>query len=290
MGELKIDTQKDPEVLYIVFPKLMDKNYSNKLSLQVKEWLIQPYIFYILDFSDVKEIKQSCYPTLLQFQKNAKQNHKTIITIKLNEQILMQVKNDGIMNALNIVENEEKFIADFRKALLVESKETPIKHKIDVNLINPFLSATKMIIETEMKTSCDPDKPYLADVNNKTYIDPIAIVGIMTITTDKFKGSITLAFPEDVFIQIYNAWLGETSEKITPEMQDAAAELLNIIYGTAKSELNSKEGYQLKPVLPTILIGEKLNIRQQTMNKIIILPFSTVFGKFQIEISNEALN
>ena len=284
MGAYKLSTESlNSDTFRVEFPEVMDKDFSQTLNTAIKEWLIQSSNFYIFDFKFVKDLKQSCYPSLLQFQKLLKQNNKILISHNLNSNLLHQVKTDGIFNVLNVVSNPEETINEIKD----KNKPQLVKSKIDVTLINPFLAATKMTIEKQTKIICNPLKPYLADVNNKKYEQPIAIVGIMTISTEKFKGSISLAFPEKVFLKIYEEMLGETAESITNEKQDAAAELLNIIYGTAKAELNSKEGYKLIPVLPTVLAGEKLNIRQQTSQKIIILPFETPIGQFQIEISND---
>jgi chemotaxis protein CheX len=78
--------------------------------------------------------------------------------------------------------------------------------------------------------------------------------------------------------------VGEKHQKITPELEDAAGELLNMIFGQAKTVLNDQKGYTLDRALPTILSGEKLSLRHQGHATAIILPFESAVGSFHIEV------
>ena len=71
----------------------------------------------------------------------------------------------------------------------------------------------------------------------------------------------------------------------TKELQDAAAEILNIIYGTVKATVNKTTDYALQPAIPTVFVGEKIKIHQKIVGKIIILPFESSAGAFQMEIA-----
>ena len=281
MKTSSIKQKVEGNILKIELPELMDKDFSTELAVEVKQWLLQPTVLYALDFKNVREMKQSCYHSLLVFSQNIKMADKKIVSYNFKEQIENQVKLDGISSALN-------YVIDFNKYLSQEFPKTAAAPQLDVKIINPFLMATKNTLEKQANVKCEPLKPVLASVDGKTYIEPIALAGVISLSTDTFKGTITLAFSEKVFLSIYESMIGEKHEKINNEIKDAAGEILNIIYGTAKTVLNQEHGYQLKPALPTVLSGEKINIRQQTKNKVIVLPFNTQFGQFQVEISFEA--
>ena len=77
--------------------------------------------------------------------------------------------------------------------------------------------------------------------------------------------------------------VGESHDNITEEVQDAAGELLNIIFGQAKTVLKGKN-YVLERAIPTVLVGEKLRIRYKTKIPTIVLPFESSAGSFHIEI------
>jgi chemotaxis protein CheX len=157
------------------------------------------------------------------------------------------------------------------------------RSNIDVEFINPFLHATKKTLEVQANTPLKLLKPFL----KKTPAKDVAIAGVISLISDKFNGSITLCFPAGVFLKIYENMFGEKHTAITKELEDAAGELLNIIYGQAKIELNAKAGYDLKKALPTVLTGEKINISQQGRVPTVVLPFETDAGVFHIEIESE---
>ncbi len=83
---------------------------------------------------------------------------------------------------------------------------------------------------------------------------------------------------------LYNRMFDEENSEINEEIEDAAGEILNIIYGQAKAELNDQKGYQLKKAIPTVLTADKLKIRQQGPGPVVVLPFDSQAGKFHIEI------
>ncbi|OFZ54911.1 MAG: hypothetical protein A2428_11685 [Bdellovibrionales bacterium RIFOXYC1_FULL_54_43] len=155
---------------------------------------------------------------------------------------------------------------------------------MDVEFINPFIRATQVTLETQANTPVKIGKPYLKR-DEKISFD---IAGVISLTSNAFKGSIALCFPAKVFLAIYSNLLGEKHDVITKEIEDAAGEILNIIFGQAKAELNHKAGYQIQKAIPTIVRGTNLEVHHLTRNVAVILPFETDSGVFHLEISTEA--
>jgi CheY-specific phosphatase CheX len=77
--------------------------------------------------------------------------------------------------------------------------------------------------------------------------------------------------------------LGETYEELTKDLEDGAAELLNIIFGQAKVGLNEK-GYKISKAIPTIIRGESLRMRHSSLQPTMKIPFTSAAGSFVIEI------
>jgi chemotaxis protein CheX len=129
-----------------------------------------------------------------------------------------------------------------------------------------------------------PGKPYLKGKVPTTGID---IAGIIGLTSARFQGSIALCFPEPTFLAVLSNMLGETYSQITPDLEDGAGELMNIIFGQAKVELNEL-GHTIEKAIPTVVRGQSLAIRHHSHCPTIVLPF-TLENKstFQIEISVE---
>ncbi|OFZ03677.1 MAG: hypothetical protein A2070_14450 [Bdellovibrionales bacterium GWC1_52_8] len=163
--------------------------------------------------------------------------------------------------------------------------KTPAKAKFDVKFINPFITATKATFEMQANTPIRIGKPFLKKEDDKVAID---IAGVISLTSPAFHGSIALCFPAKVFLAIYSNMLGEKHETITREIEDAAGEMLNIIFGQAKAELNDKAGYQIQKAIPTIVRGNQLEVHHLVRNIAVVLPFETDAGSFHLEVSTEA--
>ena len=82
--------------------------------------------------------------------------------------------------------------------------------------------------------------------------------------------------------------LGEEYTEITPDLQDGVAELLNIVFGQAKTTLNER-GYALDMAIPNIVSGDSVNLDSITKGKTVVVPFETEFGPFYIEIAIQGI-
>lgn len=155
---------------------------------------------------------------------------------------------------------------------------------IDVNFINPFVMAVKVVMETQVRMPLTPCKPFLKKAGDQL---PMEIAGVIGLVSSEFRGSIAICFRAEVFLSVYQSMVGEKHEKITPEIEDAAGELLNMIFGQAKTVLNDQKGFNFEKALPTVLVGEKLKIRHQGPHPAIVLPFDSPAGAFHLEILME---
>lgn len=272
-----MNVRTEDNKITLELPHCIDLEFVELMTKEMPQWLLKPVDVFILDFTQVEELKRSSYRTLILFSQYVKKSEKKIESKNIKAHIDRQMKADGVSSAFNITE-VSAMIKRGPTAIATDSD------KLDVSLINPFLDATIKTLEVQARVSCTPQKPKVSSIGTKVSDFPVSIAGVITVSTAKYQGSITLAFPEHVFLKICESMFGEKMESITGEVEDAAGELLNIIYGTAKSVLNGQHGYELAPALPTVLSGERINIRQQTNDKVIVLPFDTPHGQFQIEI------
>lgn len=255
----------------ILCPINLDKNAAVDFAEQVKVWLPTEAIAFVLDLNGVNLLSRDFYKAVIDLKNSLKNDEKGLHSINVNPTIARQLKQDGMEKVFSPME-----------------PETPVKPKtqaaaVEVGVINPFLAATMNTLEVQCKTKVVPQKPYM----KKEQVPNVAIAGVISLISKGFAGSIVLCFNEATFLKIYERMLGEKAEKVTPEIQDAAGELLNIIYGTAKTELNQK-GYNFDRALPTVLTGEKLSIRQTGSQPVMIVPFQGDIGTFHIEIEFSA--
>jgi chemotaxis protein CheX len=258
-------------IQFIVCPAIIEVKDSAAMEATIKGWLISPSKIHILDFKNVGLLRQSSYRHFVLYNQTLKANNKVLFCINVSVSVRAQIKQEGLTGVFVVVSTVEE-------AKRRASGPRPV---IDVDFINPFIMATRAVIETQARTPLTPGKPSLRKPNERI---PMEIAGVIALTCSEFTGSISICFRADVFLKLYENMVGEKHEVITREIEDAAGEILNIIFGQAKTVLNDKKGYTLEKALPTILVGEKLQLHHQSRNPAIVLPFESPAGAFHLEV------
>ena len=112
------------------------------------------------------------------------------------------------------------------------------------------------------------------------------IAAILGMSGSAMSGSIALCMPSATFLGIVNRMLGENYAQITQENSDAAGELLNIVYGLARNQINLK-GFDFAPAIPTVVRGEKLELSGpgQGGGLIAEIRCETDLGPFHVEVT-----
>ncbi len=156
--------------------------------------------------------------------------------------------------------------------------------KIDVNFINPFIEGTIETLKVQCSFTPKASRPFLKGKGPEIITDIAAVIGL---TSPAFNGSVAVCFPKNIFLNIMERMLGEKYEEIGEELEDGACELLNIIFGQAKRNLNEK-GYQIEKAIPTIVRGSGVAIKHLSEGPTVVIPFETEIGIFHIEIATQA--
>ncbi len=260
--------EENKDVVMIRCPAVLDAAAAKIFTDQSKSWMLSSAPAYVLDFKAVKEIKREFYRAVLQLRALLKQDDKVIYSLNLPADVFRQIKHDGVETAFCPIASLDEVI-----------KRKKASMNINVSFINPFLVSAQKTFEVQCQTPSKVQRPFL----KKETTPNIAIAGVLTLISNGFSGSVVICFPQAVFLKIYNNMFGESHEKILPEMENAAGELLNIIYGGAKTELN-KNGFNFQKALPTVLVGDELKVRQAGSAPTVVVPFETDAGLFHIEI------
>ena len=156
--------------------------------------------------------------------------------------------------------------------------------QLDVKFLKPFVDGTLNTLKIQCQLEATTEKPYIKGKQPQPEFEIAAVIGI---TSNAFNGTITLLFPEKVYLTLMSNMLGETFTEITSDLQDGAAELLNIIFGGAKVAL-SNQGYSVQKAIPTVVRGKLLQTTHLGSAGIFVLPFTTTAGVFHIEIGVDA--
>lgn len=153
---------------------------------------------------------------------------------------------------------------------------------MDANLINPFINATYHVLSTMAFTQCKVGKPYLKK-DDKAKGDVSGVIGI---TGDR-NGTIAVTFDQGSILKIVSNMFGEEMTELNHEVADAVGELLNMISGQARRELETA-GRLFHAAIPTVISGQGHSVTHYTDGPKIAIPFSTDGGVFTIEVCLES--
>ncbi len=271
-----MQTHEIDGIHFIKCPPVVDQ--FPKLEDEIKVWTESPAIIHIVDLADVTDFKQKGYRTFILFHTALKAKSKSLFAINASPQLVKQLSQDGLSGILTIVRDKQEALA--------KAKSQAKKGSIDAEFIRPFITGTVSVLQTQCNMPVTPGKPRLKVEEENNVIQ---IAGVISLSNPAFTGSICLCFSSSVFLKLYENMVGEVHAQITSDIEDAAGEILNMIFGAAKTILNDHKGYTLDRALPTILSGEKLKLRQNGRGSTIVIPFETTAGPFHIEIMVEKI-
>ncbi len=150
---------------------------------------------------------------------------------------------------------------------------------MDVKYINPFVNAVIHTLATMLGKMPERLAPALKDTN----VAHGDISGIIGFAGQNVYGSVALSFPQETALKIYNLMMGETVGKISKEVQDTVGELVNIVAGGAKTELD-EEGLAFRISIPTVVVGKNHTIAHKGNSPVVCIPFKLEACTFVMEI------
>lgn len=152
---------------------------------------------------------------------------------------------------------------------------------MDVQYINPFISATVHVLKTMAHTEAKPGKPYLKK-DKVAQGDVSSLIGL----TGDVSGTISVSFTEKSILSIVTNMFGEEVPSLNDEIGDAVGEIANMISGQARQTLESM-GRPLQAAIPSVIMGKGHQITHITNHPVVAIPFQTNNGGFTIEVSFE---
>lgn len=277
MSALDLVTEEKNGVLIIKFPGVLEATASEEMEKHIKMWLIKDIKLFVFDFGATLHFDHNLYKSIIHFKKNLQKVEKTLATISVSQKLKSEFNTAGIGHVFNIQKNLNE--AYVHAGIRVQS---PKKIQLDTNFINPFIKGAQITFETQVGLKITAGKPFIKKANELP--GEFAIAGIINLTCAHFTGAVSIVFSKSTFLNIYNKMLDENISEITDEVKDGAGELLNIIYGLAKKELNEL-GYRLEKAIPTILYGSNIKVHSNKNCPTIALPFQSESGEFFIEVN-----
>lgn len=148
-----------------------------------------------------------------------------------------------------------------------------------VEYINPFINSTINTFKNFLGTDLKVGKPYIFDnKNNSIRYDISGIIGL----AGDVKGSVVVSFPKLVALKIVSKFLNEQIKIFGDDIIDTIGELINIITGNAKKDL---EKYKIMISLPSIIKGPNHQINWMQGIPVITIPFESDYGPLYLFLS-----
>jgi CheY-specific phosphatase CheX len=184
------------------------------------------------------------------------------------------------------VGNKQLFSNGVQEAL--KDFSLPPEQSTKINFIKGFIQTTPRIIYVQTQVLCKQKK--LSIKKGDLGLLPGDISGIVTVSAPELHYAILLCFPRDTFLKLMSKMLGETFSELNKDIQDGAAETLNIIYGQVRS-LTESNNPNLKASIPIVFVGNRITTLefhdrgtiQFEEGKVVAIPFETELGEFFIE-------
>ncbi len=269
MGAQKIDTTANQEFHILKLPDLAFKHVCSDVEVQIKESLARANEFHVLDFSAVTGLDQNALGLLMRFQLDLKKIDKRLFSINVSGTLHNEFKQRGIDKAFAIFASTN----DITKEL--QTNQAP---KVDADVLKTFVKSAAKAFEGQVKIQITPGK---ISTKSQIFEADDVVAGRVNVKVEGFKGSVTICFSEAVFKKIYKLILDDDIEKVDKDTADAAGELMNMIYGHAKTILNQTRNIALPPALPIILLNPKV---EKATTLVLCMPFTSEAGPFRIEI------
>lgn len=225
----------------------------------------------ILDFKLTRKISEEFVSEFGPLSKKLKEENQEIVSINVSAEVKQMLVAKGITALFNL---GAKF------AIPETTSKTKPVYKLDAELINPFIDGVIITFKNMLKCDLKPEKPKMKDRKNPRVSQ---IAGYIKLNKG-FNFSVAICFTSDVFLKIYEELVREKHKDLSSDIEDGAAEILNIIYGHAKSTLTEK-GYPLVMAIPVVLTGDKLTTLSASAGPTLELIFNSSLGEFHLEIN-----
>jgi len=150
---------------------------------------------------------------------------------------------------------------------------------MNVKYINPFIKVTQEVFSQFLGIDVKPGKPFLfSHTETKLHYDISGIIGL----AGEVIGFVIISFPKNVALHSVSRLIGAETDNFDELVVDSIGELINIIAGNSKREM---EEFRIVISLPSIVRGANHQISWISGVPVICIPFECEFGDFYVFVS-----
>ena len=152
--------------------------------------------------------------------------------------------------------------------------------------IQPFINVCKSVFQEFLSQQIEAKIPHFLDKEAPGEWDVSGIIGL----TGEARGAVVISMKKELAIRLTIILTGTEHNDFDDDVVDAVGEIINIIAGNVKQEL--EDAYRLIISLPTIVRGKEHSINwPNNQARVICIPFSiTNKENFTLSVALEADN
>ena len=150
---------------------------------------------------------------------------------------------------------------------------------MNVEFINPFLSAISNVLVTMAMIEPKSGRPAI----QCDHLPPAEITGVIEMNSPQTSGVLAISFTESLIHKVTKRMLGDDAETADETLKDLVGEITNMVCGNAKAVLDQK-GFDFDMATPRVVKGRDRDVTFPKGCTVIVVPFSTDFGEFYVEI------
>ena len=135
--------------------------------------------------------------------------------------------------------------------------------------IQPFIDACKSVFKDFLGAELTEERPYFAETGAVQEWDLSAVIGL----TGEARGAVVISMKKDLAVKLTGILTGSEHTSIDDDVVDAIGEIVNIIAGNVKKNL--EEAFRLVISIPTIVQGREHSVKwPSNQARIICIPFN----------------
>lgn len=267
------------KINHVRLPPVITKETVKEIEEGLASWKDLPVQIHVFDFSVVLKLHPSLYAQILKFKKELEKSTRAkIISINFRPEILQKVQADGMELAIGYLKNLANLDNNKKKDQGGEVKVWMMKY-----LIDSAREAMTTMFKFDVKASEGASTPPPSLTSENCYR-----VAAVSAEGHAFKTRLRLYFERSCIEGLARVVSdpGPTDEAL---VNSTATEVLNLIYGSAKSKLNNDRGYKLNPAIPTVIPFEQtVQERSATPLDTKWVSFATPVGSYYLEVGFSA--
>ena len=145
--------------------------------------------------------------------------------------------------------------------------------------IQPFIKVCKSVFKDFLNLDLEAKMPHFLDKDSTSEWDISGVIGL----TGEARGAVVISMNDELAMKLTANLTGKVNKVLYDEVVDAVGELINIIAGNVKQEL--EDAFRLIISLPTIVKGKEHSINWPTTQaRVICIPF-TIDNKDDFSLS-----